>query len=101
MIEISISKAVKNFGFKNVLDEFDLEVTTSERIALIGPNGCGKTTLFNIVIGKETLNKGTLAIRNGATIGMLSQMPPKVTDDVIVGDILMSSFKNLFEIQKV
>lgn len=100
MIEISLSKAVKSFGFKNVLDEFDLEATTGEKIALIGPNGCGKTTLFNIIIGKETLNKGTLAIRNGASIGMLSQMPPKVTNDVTVRDILMSSFKKLFEIQK-
>ena len=100
MIEISLNKAVKTFGFKNVLDEFDLEATTGERIALIGPNGSGKTTLFNIIMGKEKLDKGTLAIRNGATIGMLSQIPPVVENDVTVRDILMENFKNLIEISQ-
>ncbi|MBE6144747.1 MAG: ABC-F family ATP-binding cassette domain-containing protein [Firmicutes bacterium] len=100
MIDISVNKAVKSFGFKNVLDEFDLEANTGERIALIGPNGCGKTTLFNVIIGKETVSKGMVATRKGATIGMLSQMPPKVTDDCTVRDILLSSFKEIFEIEK-
>lgn len=100
MIDISVNKAVKSFGFKNVLDEFDLEATTGERIALIGPNGCGKTTLFNVIMGKENVSKGMVATRKGATIGMLSQMPPKVTDDCTVRDILLSSFKEIFEIEK-
>ena len=53
MIEICVNNAQKNFGFKRVLDGFDLEATTGERIALIGPNGCGKTTLFKIISGEE------------------------------------------------
>lgn len=100
MIEISVNKAVKTFGFKNIFNEFDLEATTGERIALIGPNGSGKTTLFNIIMGKEKLDKGTLAIRNGATIGMLSQIPPVVENDVTVRDVLMENFKNLIEISQ-
>ena len=45
MIEISVSNVQKSFGFKRVLDGFDLEASTGERIVLIGPNSSGKTTL--------------------------------------------------------
>lgn len=100
MIEISINNAEKSFGFKKILDGFTLEATTGERIALIGPNGCGKTTLFKIIAGEENLDKGMVSTRKGASIGLLSQMPPKVTDEVTVKDILLRSFKNIFELEK-
>ena len=100
MIEVSVNGAIKNFGFKNILDDFNLEATTGERIALIGPNGCGKTTLFKIISGEEKLDKGIVSTRKGATIGLLSQLPPKVTDDVTVKDILLRSFKDLFDLEK-
>lgn len=100
MIEVSLNKAIKNFGFKNILDEFDLEVTTGERVALIGPNGSGKTTIFKIISGEEKLDKGMVSTRNGATIGLLSQIPPKVSDDCMVNDVLLRSFKDLFDLKK-
>ena len=100
LIEVSVNGAKKSFGFKNILDDFDLEATTGERIALIGPNGCGKTTLFKIISGEEKLDKGIVSIRKGATIGLLSQIPPKVSDDVTVRDILLRSFKDLFDLEK-
>ena len=99
MIEVSVNNAVKNFGFKRVLDGFDLEATTGERIALIGPNGSGKTTLFKIISGEENLDQGNVSTRKGATIGLLSQIPPKVSNDVTVRDILLKSFKSLFELE--
>ena len=100
MIEISVNNAQKNFGFKSVLDGFDLEATTGERIALIGPNGCGKTTLFKIISGEENLDQGMVSIRRNATIGLLSQIPPKVTDDVTVRDILLKTFDEVFKVEK-
>lgn len=100
MIEISVNNAQKNFGFKRVLDGFDLEATTGERIALIGPNGCGKTTLFKIISGEENLDQGMVSIRRNATIGLLSQIPPKVTDNVTVRDILLKTFDDVFKVEK-
>ncbi|HOB25922.1 MAG TPA: ATP-binding cassette domain-containing protein [Bacilli bacterium] len=96
MIEISVSNVQKSFGFKRVLDGFDLEASTGERIVLIGPNSSGKTTLFNIIMGEESLDKGMVATRR-ATIGMLSQIPPKVSDYITVRDILLKTFKDVFE----
>ena len=100
MIEISINNAQKSFGFKRVLDGFDLEATTGERIALIGPNGCGKTTLFKIISGEEGLDQGTVSIRKNTTIGLLSQIPPKVADDITVRDVLLKTFDEVFKVEK-
>ncbi len=100
MIEISVNKVVKNYGFKRVLDEFDLEVLSGERIALIGPNGCGKTTLFKIISGEENLDKGMASIRKNASIGLLSQIPPKVSDIITVKDLLLKNFEDIFKVEK-
>lgn len=100
MIEISVNNAQKTFGFKKVFDGFNLEATTGERIALIGPNGCGKTTLFKIISGEENLDQGMVSIRRNATIGLLSQIPPKVFDNVTVKDILTKSFEEIFKLER-
>ena len=46
MLEISLSKIVKKYGFKRVLDKFSLDILKGEKIALIGANGVGKSTLL-------------------------------------------------------
>ena len=99
MTDISIANAKKNYGFKNVLDDFALEVTSGEKIGLIGPNGCGKTTLFKLITKEENLDAGSISIRKGANVRLLSQMPPVVSDSCTVKDILTSDFKDIFEIE--
>lgn len=99
MMDISIVNAKKNYGFKNVLDGFDLDVTSGEKIGLIGPNGCGKTTLFKLITKEEGLDSGSISIRKGANVRLLSQMPPVVDDECTVRDILTRDFKDVFEIE--
>ena len=100
MLEIGLSKVVKSFGFKRVLDEFDFEATTGERIALIGPNGGGKTTLFKIIAGLESANSGVVSVRKNSTIGLLDQIPPKVSNECIVKEVLTKGLQNVYEIEK-
>lgn len=99
MIELNLNKVVKNFGFKKVLDEFDLELKTGERIALIGPNGSGKTTIFKMITGEENVNSGNISVRKGATLGMLSQIPQAYSDDVTVLDVIKSGKQQLFDLE--
>lgn len=100
MIEISLSKVVKNFGFSNILNGFDFEVTTGERVALIGPNGSGKTTVFNLIAGIEKADDGQVSIRKGANIGVLSQIPPKVASDMTVRDVIHQGLGELVALEK-
>ncbi len=98
MIEISLSKVKKNFGFKNVLDEFDLEVLTGEKIGLIGENGSGKSTIFKLITKDEEPTSGTISVRKGAKVSMLSQMAPVLSDDETVRDYLYKDYKIVFEL---
>lgn len=100
MIEVSLSNIEKNFGFKKVLNGFNLELKTKERIALIGPNGSGKTTIFKIIIGEENINNGNISIRKGATIGMLSQIPPIFKEETTVKEILLIGKTKVIEIEQ-
>ena len=99
MTELSLNNLVKNFGFKNVLNGFDLELNTGERVSLIGPNGSGKTTIFKLIMGEEMPNSGQISIRKGATIGFLSQIPPKYNDDLTVKEIIIQGKSKVLEVE--
>lgn len=100
MLEIGISGVKKNFGTKQVLNGFDLDVSTGEKIGLIGPNGCGKSTIFKMITKEEVPDEGTVSIRKGTKVGFLSQMPPEVDDNCTVKDIITEDFKNIYSIEK-
>ena len=97
---LKIKNLKKSFGSLEVLKGISFDVKKGDVISIIGPSGCGKSTLFKIISGEEKLDKGMVSTRKGATIGLLSQIPPKVADDVTVRDILLRSFKDLFELEK-
>ena len=56
MIEIELNNIKKNYGLKNVLDGVSFEIKTGERIALIGDNGSGKSTILKIISGDILLS---------------------------------------------
>ena len=99
MTELSLNNIEKTFGFKKILNGFNLELKTGERVALIGPNGSGKTTIFNMITGKEAPTAGQISIRKGATVGFLSQMPPKYDDEATVREIIVQGKAKLLEVE--
>jgi ATP-binding cassette subfamily F protein 3 len=64
----------KSYGIHAVLQDISFSVSARERVGLIGPNGCGKTTIMRILAGIEQPDKGTVAhTRSGLRIGYLAQ----------------------------
>lgn len=63
------------FGFptEKIFDGISFNVFEKDRLAIIGANGTGKTTLIKLILGKETPNKGNLALARNITVGYLSQ----------------------------
>jgi ATPase subunit of ABC transporter with duplicated ATPase domains len=100
MIEIGLNKVVKNYGFKPVLNNISFDIKTNERVSLIGVNGSGKTTILKIIAGIENVNSGMVAIRKDSSIGLLSQIPEQVADDVLVSDIIYNKKNDIIEMQE-
>ena len=100
MIEISLNNIKKTFGFKNILDGLNIEIKTGDRVSVIGENGCGKTTILNIINSIESIDSGNVAIRKGAKIGYLNQQPENIYNNKIVKDILYESFKEILDYEK-
>ena len=63
MIDVSVRSLVKSFELgKNILDGLSFTVTAGERVGILGHNGCGKTTLFRILVGELRADEGEVMI---------------------------------------
>ena len=95
MIDISVSNLVKEFevGTK-ILDGLTFQVDTGERVGLLGPNGCGKTTLLRILTGAMDYDEGEVMIAPGKRMGLISQIPV-YPEGYTVEDVLATAFEPL------
>ena len=95
MIDISVNALVKSFEIgKNVLDGLSFSVNTGERVGILGHNGCGKTTLFRILVGEIDRDEGEIAIAPGKRLGLISQIPVYPADWT-VEDVLRDAHRHL------
>lgn len=99
MIEISLNKINKSYGFNSVLNNLSFDVKTNERVALIGSNGCGKTTTLKIIMGIESYDSGNISIRKESKIGYLTQMPPKEDDNVSAKSVYLRGVQELIDLE--
>ena len=98
MIDISLNNIKKNYGFNNVLNGISFEINTKNKVSIIGDNGCGKTTILNIISGLENIDSGSLSIRKGLNIGYLTQQPELIYKDKKVKEILYESDNKLLDL---
>ncbi|MBI5932340.1 MAG: ABC-F family ATP-binding cassette domain-containing protein [Chloroflexi bacterium] len=70
---ITATSLSKSFGAEDIFRGVTFSVPKGARLAIVGPNGCGKTTLLRILIGDEEASSGTVTRARSARIGYLSQ----------------------------
>jgi ATP-binding cassette subfamily F protein uup len=78
----------KVFGEKSILRPFDITIQRGDRIALVGPNGVGKTTLLNMLIGKEEPDTGTIKLGTNLEIALFDQARAQLDGDMSLWDSL-------------
>ncbi len=71
MEAVRVEGLYKRFGSEQVLEGVSLKVRRGEAVGIVGPNGCGKTTLLRIIAGLEEPDKGRVAV-NGR-LGLVPQ----------------------------
>lgn len=80
---ISVENLKVEFGVKPLFEDASFVINDKDRIALVGKNGAGKSTMLKILCGQQRPTGGTVAIPNEATIGYLPQVM-KLSDDTTV-----------------
>ena len=100
MIDISVSGLVKEFEVgSKILDGLTFQVDTGERVGLLGPNGCGKTTLLRILTGVVDYDEGEVMIAPGKRLGLISQIPV-YPQGYTVEDVIDTAFAPLHKMEE-
>ncbi len=73
---LSVSNVAKSFGVDQILSGVTFRLDSREKVALVGRNGTGKTTLLKILTGQMEPDSGTVHFAKGAKIGYLRQEAP-------------------------
>src|SRR3982750_972229 len=68
-----LTDVYKSYGAQDVLRGASLQVNAGEHVGLVGRNGAGKTTIFRLISGEETPDKGDVVRARGLRLGLLEQ----------------------------
>ena len=100
MVDIQVTNLTKFFVIgENLLENLSFEIQEGECVAILGRNGCGKTTLFNILTGQMDYDSGEVFINPNKKLGLISQIP-KFPMGYTVEDVLRSAYADLLRIRK-
>ena len=95
MVDISVKNVNKFFVIgENLLEDLSFDIQEGERVAILGRNGCGKTTLFKILTGEMDYDGGEVYVNPNKKLGLISQIP-RFPAGYTVEDVLRSAFTEL------
>ena len=95
MVDIQVTNLTKFFVIgENLLQDLSFEIQEGERVAILGRNGCGKTTLFKILTGQMDFDGGEVYVNPNKRLGLISQIPHFPTG-YTVEDVLRSAFSEV------
>jgi ABC transport system ATP-binding/permease protein len=85
---IEVEGIAKSYGEKQIARDFDLKVQRGDRIAFVGPNGVGKTTLLKVLLGQEPPDEGTVKQGTNLEIAVFDQARAQLDPDMSLWDSL-------------
>lgn len=99
IMKYQIHKGTKQFGADVIFEDIQFEIRNTEKIAIVGRNGCGKTTLLKVIADIEHLDKGEIHAESALTIGYLAQTTFS-NENALVEDELEHAFDKVKELGK-
>ncbi len=95
---ISIEKLKVEFSVTPLFEDVSFVINKKDRIALVGKNGAGKSTMLKILAGLQLPTEGTVSVQRGITIGYLPQVMVLSDTRTVMAEAEMA-FEHIFELQ--
>ncbi len=92
---LTVEGLSKSFDDKKLFSGLSFDIKKGEKVALIGPNGIGKTTLFRIILSKLQADKGSFKLGAGVTIGYYDQEHATLNTDKTIFDEISDAYPDL------
>lgn len=101
---ISIQNLSVEFSSKSLFDNINYVINKKDRIALVGKNGAGKSTMLKIIAGLQAPTKGSVSVPNNIVIGYLPQQMKLADNHTVIEDV-RSAFDHIarlkFEVEEI
>ena len=95
---LHVENLKKSYADRTLFEDVSFEIRAGERVGLIGVNGCGKTTLMRILMGKESYDSGSFGMQQGAKLSYVEQIPT-LSDDVDLYSFTLEAFRPLLNLE--
>ena len=100
MVDIQVTDLDKYFVIgEYLLQGLSFEIQEGECVAILGRNGCGKTSLFNILTGQMDFDKGDVYVNPNKKLGLISQIP-QFPEGYTVEDVLRSAYAVILKVKQ-
>ena len=88
---LQVEDLKKSFGDLVLFEGITFGIDKDQKVALIAKNGTGKTSLLNIIAGKDSQDKGRITFKRDVKVGFLEQNPPLNLNNTIIDEVFHSS----------
>ncbi|MBQ8850558.1 MAG: ABC-F family ATP-binding cassette domain-containing protein [Clostridia bacterium] len=104
MICLNVEKLSLSFGTKKILEDVTFSLDEGDKLGIIGINGCGKSTLFKLILGEYEPDSGNVYISKNKTVGVLRQNDAfgdlvGADENLSALDVMIGSFPELLELE--
>ncbi len=89
----------KSYGIDTILEKVSFNIEDREKVAIVGVNGAGKTTVFKIITGEISADGGDIFIKKDASLGYLAQNFV-IDKDITIYEEMLSVFNNIMDMEK-
>jgi len=88
MLLASLQNVTKRYGVQTVLRGLSFQISSGQKLGLIGPNGSGKTTILRLLLGQEPPSDGAVVVPKGVRVGYVPQYVEYDENDTVMGCVL-------------